>query len=108
MTIRYAPAAAADLRSAVAYLLRHNPEAARKFQAALLKLLDQLDDRTIEGPEVRMRSGKVVRTWPIRPWRVYYVRDPDGILSIIRIYHERREPLTARRRARSSGRPRRS
>ena len=56
-------------------------------------MLEHLADREFEGPASRLRSGAVVRSWGVPPFRIYYQRHPDELL-ILRVYHQARRPIT--------------
>jgi plasmid stabilization system protein ParE len=58
-----------------------------------MTLSEQLAQRAFEGPEQRLRSGLLVRSWPLPPYRLYYRRRDDS-LEILRVYHQARRPIT--------------
>ena len=41
----------------------------------------------------RLRSGTLVRSWAVPPFRIYYQRH-SGELLIVRVYHQTRRPIT--------------
>jgi len=45
------------------------------------------------GPSRCSPTGEVVRSWPVPPVRIYYQRGDDE-LTVLRIYHQARLPLT--------------
>lgn len=98
MSVLYSPEALDDLRNALTYLGARNPEAAARLQKSVERLVAQLEARQFDGRAVRLRSGKVVRSWPLPPWRLYDQRPADDVLWIVRFYHQRRAPLTRRSR----------
>jgi plasmid stabilization system protein ParE len=51
-----------------------------------------LADREFEGTLSRLRSGAVVRSWGVPPFRIYYQRQPDELL-IVRVHHQARKPM---------------
>jgi plasmid stabilization system protein ParE len=51
-----------------------------------------LADRAFEGPASRLRSGAIVRSWSVPPFRIYYQRHPVELL-IVRVYHQKRRPI---------------
>lgn len=55
---------------------------------------DELADEHFEGPEQRLRTGERVRSWPVPPFRIYYLRREQ--LLVLRIYDQRREPIVER------------
>ena len=95
--IAFAPEAQRDLDEAIDYLLARSPAAAVQLRRALDEMLARLDSGLLEGPIARLKSQKTVRSWPLRPWRIYYQRLPGGVLWVVRIYHQRRRPLSKRR-----------
>lgn len=92
MKIRIAPKARRDLAARVAFIARDNPLAAARFAANVFKLIDDLAVGAFDGPEQPLRTGEVVRSWPIPPMRIYYQRKPDELL-VLRIYHQARRPI---------------
>jgi len=56
-------------------------------------LVGHLAAGAFEGPEIQLRSGETVRSWPVHPFRVYYRRQA-GSLQILRVYHQSRMPIT--------------
>lgn len=93
MTIRYTTEAHRDLLDALEHIAQENPAGAGRLADRTLALLEQLDRGDFEGAEVRLTSGERLRSWAIPPYRVYYLREPDGIL-VVRIYHQARRPIT--------------
>jgi plasmid stabilization system protein ParE len=93
LTIVWAPEAADDLDAAVGYLAERNPEAASKLAESVVALVEWLASTPIDGPAHRLRTGEIVRGWPHPPLRIYYQRAKDT-LRIVRVYHQRREPIT--------------
>lgn len=59
----------------------------------MLRVVEQLAAGDFEGPEQRLRSGRLVRSWPVPPLRVYYQRRADELV-VLRVYHHARRPLT--------------
>ena len=57
------------------------------------EVIEKLARREFEGPAVTLRTGHVVRTWPAPPLRIYYLREADDRLVVLRIYHGAREPI---------------
>jgi plasmid stabilization system protein ParE len=90
--VRLSPRAQDDLRSAVGYLLEKNPAAAIELKERLLATIDRLAHGEFEGPEVQLRSGRSVRSWPVTPYRIYYQRTADE-LRVLRVYHQARRPI---------------
>ena len=93
MKVSYTEEAVADIVQAITYLNERNPTAAANLDADLSRCIERLADREFEGPVSRLRSGAVVRSWGVPPFRIYYQRHPDELL-ILRVYHQKRLPLT--------------
>ena len=93
MKVTYTEEAVADIVQAITYLNERNPTAAATLDADIARCIERLADREFEGPVSRLRSGAVVRSWAIPPFRVYYQRHPDELL-ILRVYHQARRPIT--------------
>ena len=82
--ITYAEEALADILDAVAYLNERNPAAASHLDTDLAACIEHLAGGEFEGPLSRLRSGSLVRSWPVPPFRIYYQRQP-GELLILRV-----------------------
>jgi plasmid stabilization system protein ParE len=93
LTVRIAPRARRELTARVAYIARDNPVAARRFAERVFALINDLARGGFDGPEQTLRTGEVVRSWPLPPMRIYYQRAPDGLI-VLRIYHQARSPIT--------------
>ena len=93
MKVTYTEEAVADIVEAIAYLKERTPTAAANLDAAIARCIERLADREFEGPESRLRSGAVVRSWGVRPFRIYYQRHTDELV-ILRVYHQARRPIT--------------
>ena len=93
MKVTYTEDAVADIVEAITYLNECNPTAAAKLDADIARCIERLADREFEGPVSRLRSGAVVRSWGVPPFRIYYQRHPDELL-IVRVYHQKRRPIT--------------
>lgn len=92
MKIRFSPRARDDLRSAVEYLAGRNPAAAAELKDQLLLTIQRLAEGEFQGAEVQLRSGAIVRSWPVVPYRIYYQRSTE-VLRIVRVYHQARRPI---------------
>jgi plasmid stabilization system protein ParE len=92
VNVTYTEEAIADIVEAITYLNDRNPTAAANLDAELSRCIDRLAANEFEGPESRLRSGTVVRSWPVPPFRVYYQRHP-GALLVVRVYHQSRRPI---------------
>ena len=93
MKVTYTEEAVADIVEAITYLNEHSPTAATTLDADIARCIERLADREFEGPVSRLRSGAVVRSWAVPPFRIYYQRHGDELL-IVRVYHQSRRPIT--------------
>ena len=93
MKVTYTEEAVADIVQAITYLNERNPTAATKLDADIAQCIERLADREFEGPISQLRSGTVVRSWGVPPFRIYYQRHADELL-ILRVYHQARQPIT--------------
>jgi plasmid stabilization system protein ParE len=93
LKVTYTEEAVADIVEAIAFLKERNPTAAANLDTAIARCIERLADREFEGPVSRLRSGAVVRSWSVRPFRIYYQRHTDELV-ILRVYHEARRPIT--------------
>jgi len=92
LKVTYTEEAVADIVQAITFLNERNPTAAAKVDAEIARCIDRLADREFDGPVSRLRSGAVVRSWTVPPFRIYYQRHP-GELLIVRVYHQARRPI---------------
>lgn len=92
MTIRFSDEASQDLDTLIDYVALRNPRAARRFTRRIFETIDLLAEGHLDGPENTLTSGERVRSWPVRPVRIYYVREGDA-LTILRIYHQAQRPF---------------
>lgn len=88
----FSPEALADLGTAVLYLREQRPRAGQRLLDEINAVITLLADGVVEGPEVALSSGEIVRRWVLPPYVIYYERRPEA-LWIARIYHGRRAPL---------------
>jgi plasmid stabilization system protein ParE len=93
LKVTYTEEAVADLVEAITYLNERSPTAAANLDAEISRCIECLADRQFEGPVSRLRSGAIVRSWSVPPFRIYYQRHPDELL-ILRVYHQKRRPIT--------------
>ena len=84
MNITYAEEAIADILDAIAYLNDRNPTAASNLDADLAACIEHLAAGEFEGPLSRLRSGSLVRSWPVPPFRIYYQRK-ESVLYVLRV-----------------------
>jgi plasmid stabilization system protein ParE len=93
LKVTYTEDAVADLVEAISYLNDRNPTAAANLDTELSRCIDRLAAHEFDGPVSRLRSGDVVRSWAVPPFRIYYQRHSDELL-IVRVYHQSRRPIT--------------
>jgi toxin ParE1/3/4 len=92
--IAFAPEAVEDLAAVVEYLAERNPRAAAATADAVFAVIDKLAAGEFEGPERELRSsGACVRSWPVRPYRIFYRRESEA-LTVLRIHHSARRPIS--------------
>lgn len=89
--ILWSPEGCEDFLQSIQYLAERNPAAAAKFVERVDTVLQMLALGNVDGPEQRLHSGKVVHSWPVYPYRVYYER--HDALIVLRVYHQRRRPI---------------
>jgi plasmid stabilization system protein ParE len=92
VNVTYTEEAIADILDAITYLHERNPAAASHLDSDLAACIEHLAVGEFDGPLSRLRSGAVVRSWPVPPFRIYYQRQP-GELLILRVYHQTRRPI---------------
>lgn len=93
MKTTYTEEAIADIVEAITYLNQRNPTAATNLDAEIARSIERLAAQEFEGPLSRLRSGALVRSWAVPPFRIYYQRHPAELL-IVRVYHQTRRPIT--------------
>ena len=93
MNIAYTDEAIADILDAITYLNERNPTAAVNLDADIADCIERLAGGEFDGPVSRLRSGSIVRSWPVPPFRIYYQRHA-GERLILRVYHQTRRPIT--------------
>jgi plasmid stabilization system protein ParE len=84
--------AVADILDAITYLNERNPTAAVNLSTDIDDCIERLSGREFDGPVSQLRSGALVRSWPVPPFRIYYQRLADELL-IVRVYHQARRPI---------------
>ena len=92
MKTTYTEEAIADIVEAVTYLNERNLTAAANLDAEIARCIERLAAQDFDGPVSRLRSGALVRSWAVPPFRIYYQRHPEGLL-IVRVYHQTRRPI---------------
>jgi plasmid stabilization system protein ParE len=93
LKVTYTEEAVADVVDAITYLHERNPTAAANLDAEIAQCIERLAAQEFDGPISRLRSGALVRSWAVAPFRIYYQRYPDELL-IVRVYHQSRRPIT--------------
>lgn len=94
MKIAFAPESIDDLAAAIEYVHQRDPRAAVAMADNVFHAIDQLAGREFEGPEIELRRTRErVRSWPVRPFRIFYRWDADSLI-VLRIYHSSRRPIT--------------
>lgn len=68
------------------------PEAAEQVLSRLLEVIGMLASGLIEGPEVVLRDGRRVHTWPVPPYRIY-CRKRGEEFQVVRVYHQAQRPI---------------
>ncbi len=104
MSISFSPEADVDFANAIEYLAERNKTAANELGRRIFAILDKLAAGDFEGPQETLRSGELVRSWPVPPLRIYYQRRGDG-LWIVRLDHQAPGPATHRALIRCDGDP---
>jgi plasmid stabilization system protein ParE len=89
----YTEEAIADIVEAISYLNERNPTAAANLDAEIAQCIQRLAAQEFDGPISRLRSGAVVQSWAVPPFRIYYQRHHADLL-IVRVYHQNRRPIT--------------
>ena len=93
MTALWSPAASRDLVQAIKHLLGEEPAAAAQLVAGVEHAVELLADGRFDGPEVRLHTGETALAWSVHPYRLYYDRGRGDELRILRLFHQRREPI---------------
>jgi plasmid stabilization system protein ParE len=93
LKVSYTEEAIADIVEAITYLNERSRTAAADLDLQISQCVERLADLEFDGPVSRLRSGAVVRSWAVPPFRIYYQRHVDELL-IVRVYHQARRPLT--------------
>ena len=72
MSVSFSPEAEVDFANVIEYLAGRNRVAAQELGRRIFAVLDKLARGDFEGPQVTLRAGDVVRSWPVPPLRIYY------------------------------------
>jgi plasmid stabilization system protein ParE len=91
--VTYTEEAIADIVDAITFLNERSPTAAANLDAEITRSVERLAGGDFDGPVSRLRSGALVQSWAVPPFRIYYQRHP-GELLIVRVYHQARRPIT--------------
>jgi hypothetical protein len=81
------------LEVVVAFWRERRPGVPFTLLGEVITLAERLAREEFEGPEQQLKTGLKVRSWPIPPYRLFY-RRRDGVLEVMRIYHQARRPIT--------------
>ena len=93
MNVVYTEEAIADIVDAITYLNARNPAAAAKLDRDISRCIERIASNEFDGAVSRLRSGAIVRSWAVPPFRVYYQRPGNDELLIVRVYHQARRPI---------------
>ena len=93
MKVTYTEEAIADIVEAISYLNERNPNAAANLDTEIAECIERLAAQEFDGPVSELRSGALVRSWAVPPFRIYYQRHPASLL-IVRVYHQTRRPIS--------------
>ena len=74
MKVTYTEEAVADIVEAITYLTERNPTAAANLDAEIAQCVERLAAQEFDGPVSRLRSGALVQSWAVAPFRIYYQR----------------------------------
>ncbi len=92
--LRWQDAAVRDLENTHAYLSRHDPEAARRFAAAILEAAEQLLIYPELGPIAHdLRPADRYRSLTRGHHRLIYRTESD-VIWLLRIWDSRQDPKT--------------
>jgi len=92
LKVTYTEEAVADIVEAVSYLNERNATAAANLDAEIAQCIERLAAQEFDGPVDRLRSGALVQSWAVSPFRIYYQRHLDELL-IVRVYHQARRSI---------------
>jgi len=74
LKVTYTEEAIVDIIEAISYLNKRNPTAAANLNAEMAQCIERLVAQEFDGPVSRLRSGVLVRSWAVPPFRIYYQR----------------------------------
>lgn len=92
MRVVVAPAAARDLQQAYDFIARDSIAAADQLLIRMTQTYGLLASNPLIGREATLKDGRVVRSWAVPPYRVYY-RVKNDELHVLRVYHQARRPI---------------
>ena len=69
MKVTYTEEAIADIVDAITFLNERNPTAAADLDADISRCVERLAGGEFDGPLSRLRSGALVRSWAVPPFR---------------------------------------
>lgn len=92
MRIVVAPEAARDLRDAFEFIAKDSVAAADQLLIRMTQTFGLLASNPAVGRDVKLKDGRRVRGWLLRPYRIYYRTRHDS-LQILRVYHQARRPI---------------
>lgn len=89
MKVIFSPTAIKDLAESVAYVARHDREAAIRLGEGLIKAAEgMLSSQPQAGPVCPEYAGTEVRYWLFRGYRIVYeVHSDRGFVSVLRFWH---------------------
>ena len=93
MKIRFAKQAAKDLDAAAVFWKERRQGARFTLVDDVIMLAERLAREEFDGPEQCLKTGLIVRSWPLPPYRLFY-RRRDGVLEVMCIYHQSCRPIT--------------
>lgn len=86
--------ALADLAEIQRFIAQDSPSAALAFMDRLDSAIQRITRGELQGPAVRLKSGRPAQGWPVPPYRIYYQRTANRTL-ILRVYHQARRSIEA-------------
>jgi plasmid stabilization system protein ParE len=90
--IAYTPRALRDIDDALDYITADSVRAAQRLLAHLGDVIQRLGAGELNGPEVRLRGGRLAYRWSVPPYRLYYRRTRRGLI-VLRVYHQARRSI---------------
>jgi plasmid stabilization system protein ParE len=81
-----------DLQDAYDYIASDSISAAENLLSQFDRAWELLESGIVRGRQSILKSGDKVESWPLYPYRIYYLRLTDKI-EVLRVYHLAREPI---------------